>query len=230
MYGNVIIHTGAKGQKWGVRNYRNYDGTLTDEGRQRYDYYENKTDRVYKTARIKQLGEKTYHKTNRWGVLAEDLSKYTNDELRALTERAKIESEYRNAFNTTQYTKGKRILEGFKTFGKEASSVASIGKSLIENVNGIKKALRDAEKAAEKAKQDAVKDAENKARRIQQEHNEKEVKDFILSVDASKRKHLVDLLNTISKTSGGKKGKGGGSNWGTITPEMLKKIKGMSKY
>ena len=31
-----LVHHGIKGQKWGVRRYRNEDGTLTEEGRKRY--------------------------------------------------------------------------------------------------------------------------------------------------------------------------------------------------
>ena len=35
----VLIHHGIKGQKWGVRRYRNKDGTLTRVGRIRYNKY-----------------------------------------------------------------------------------------------------------------------------------------------------------------------------------------------
>lgn len=35
-----IRHSGIKGQKWGVRRYQNEDGTLTEEGKQRYGYYD----------------------------------------------------------------------------------------------------------------------------------------------------------------------------------------------
>ena len=31
-----LYHHGIKGMKWGVRNYRNYDGTLTSAGKARY--------------------------------------------------------------------------------------------------------------------------------------------------------------------------------------------------
>jgi len=35
---NELMHFGIKGQKWGVRNYQNPDGTLTEEGRARYRF------------------------------------------------------------------------------------------------------------------------------------------------------------------------------------------------
>ena len=33
---NYLMHHGIKGQKWGVRNYQNPDGTLTEAGKKRY--------------------------------------------------------------------------------------------------------------------------------------------------------------------------------------------------
>lgn len=33
---NYLVHHGIKGQKWGVRRFQNYDGSLTVAGRQRY--------------------------------------------------------------------------------------------------------------------------------------------------------------------------------------------------
>lgn len=37
-----LYHHGIKGQKWGVRNYQNPDGSLTEEGRIRYGVGEHK--------------------------------------------------------------------------------------------------------------------------------------------------------------------------------------------
>lgn len=36
LYGGALIHSGIKGMKWGIRRYRNEDGTLTEEGKRRY--------------------------------------------------------------------------------------------------------------------------------------------------------------------------------------------------
>lgn len=36
-----LTHWGIKGQRWGVRRYQNEDGTLTPEGKKRYDKIEN---------------------------------------------------------------------------------------------------------------------------------------------------------------------------------------------
>ena len=33
---DTLTHHGVKGQKWGVRRYQNYDGTLTAKGKERY--------------------------------------------------------------------------------------------------------------------------------------------------------------------------------------------------
>ena len=34
---NILVHYGILGMKWGVRRYQNKDGTLTPEGKKRYD-------------------------------------------------------------------------------------------------------------------------------------------------------------------------------------------------
>lgn len=37
MNDNELVHAGIKGMKWGVRRYRNKDGTLTEAGKKRYN-------------------------------------------------------------------------------------------------------------------------------------------------------------------------------------------------
>lgn len=38
IYNGILYHDGQKGMHWGVRKYRNYDGTLTPAGKARYNY------------------------------------------------------------------------------------------------------------------------------------------------------------------------------------------------
>ena len=35
-YRDYLAHHGIKGQKWGIRRFQNEDGSLTQEGRERY--------------------------------------------------------------------------------------------------------------------------------------------------------------------------------------------------
>ncbi len=48
-----LYHWGIKGQKWGVRRYQNEDGTLTEEGKKRYQKLE---DEVMKAALLEERG------------------------------------------------------------------------------------------------------------------------------------------------------------------------------
>lgn len=47
---NYLMHFGVKGMKWGVRRYRNPDGTLTEEGRKRYGISESSSARDVRRA------------------------------------------------------------------------------------------------------------------------------------------------------------------------------------
>lgn len=44
---NYLMHFGVKGMKWGVRRYRNYDGSLTQAGVKRYNAAEKDYDEKY---------------------------------------------------------------------------------------------------------------------------------------------------------------------------------------
>ena len=49
-----LAHHGIKGQKWGVRRYQNEDGSLTDEGKQRYNIKKDSNGVSYGTAKTKE--------------------------------------------------------------------------------------------------------------------------------------------------------------------------------
>ena len=48
-----LYHHGIKGQKWGVRRYQNEDGSLTEEGKKRYEKIE---DQIKKKALLEEQG------------------------------------------------------------------------------------------------------------------------------------------------------------------------------
>lgn len=127
----ILVHSGVKGQKWGKRNYRNYDGTLTEEGKKRYDYYDNKTDRAYESARNKQI---TGSRKD-WSVLNKELSKYNSSELKALNERAELERRYKEFYSEYKYRKAKEFI-------KEAASVATVISTLYKTLKFVKKTAK----------------------------------------------------------------------------------------
>lgn len=57
-----LVHHGIRGQKWGIRRFQNKDGSLTSEGKKRYDAY-NESDRLKKNissanSKLNAAGEK----------------------------------------------------------------------------------------------------------------------------------------------------------------------------
>lgn len=139
----VIIHDGIKNMRWHVRRWRGYDGKLTEEGKKRYDYYENKTDRVYNTAKNKQMiANKPYVKSGKWGSEKEDLSRFTTQELKVLTERAEAENNYRKVYNTYRNTGLRQFVESAKSFAKDASSAFETIAKVMSSVNDIKAQMK----------------------------------------------------------------------------------------
>lgn len=57
-YDDCLWHWGIKGQKWGVRRYQNQDGTLTAEGKKRYQHDEHPDyTRAHEQKSIRELSD-----------------------------------------------------------------------------------------------------------------------------------------------------------------------------
>ena len=110
---DYLEHHGIKGQKWGIRRYQNADGSLTEEGRRRYDI---------KEAKIKAKAEKAVAKANlkstKLSVKAEKLA--AKNLKKATKEQEKLmKMEMKAAKKEAAYARGKAFGESFaSSFGR----------------------------------------------------------------------------------------------------------------
>jgi hypothetical protein len=84
-----LQHWGVKGMKWGVRRYRNADGSLTSEGKRRQD----EKDEKYRQKQLKATNK--YHERNHRSGFTE-VSRGTNSLKREI---ARNEEKYRRTGN-----------------------------------------------------------------------------------------------------------------------------------
>lgn len=91
--GDCLIHHGIKGQKWGVRRFQNEDGSLTEDGRRRYNK-ENFKEFRKETKR----GREETSMTKRFFNANKDLS----DRMSSVAEKARVaDSKYYDIDNAT---------------------------------------------------------------------------------------------------------------------------------
>lgn len=76
-HSNELAHWGVKGMKWGVRRYRNRDGSLTPAGRKRYE--NTWSDEAKEVSRLKRT---------------KNVKEMSNSELKRYNERVRLEQEY----------------------------------------------------------------------------------------------------------------------------------------
>lgn len=120
-----IYHHGILGMKWGFRRFQNKDGTLTEEGKKRYNSN-------FSSSRNVHYNSKRRRNTDRM----------TNEELEREIKRIRLENDYRRALieapkahhikktlSLTADTTGSII----RTYNNSKNLVA-IGKRIIESV------------------------------------------------------------------------------------------------
>lgn len=139
-----LKHYGIKGMKWGVRRFQNSDGSLTSEGRKRYNGNDLKeaqkkvdkgkamVDGVKKT-RVK-AAEKQHEKK-----IKDDLSKMSDQELRDIVNRLNMEERYTQVMKSRGVEAGKNRVDKILEYAGTALTIGSSALSIMIAIKELQK-------------------------------------------------------------------------------------------
>lgn len=121
-----LTHSGVKGMKWGIRRYQNKDGSLTPAGRKRYGQRSSDSEVVSK-------------------LKTKKVSELSNDELRKVNERTRLENEY-SKLNPSAIKKGIAWVTATTAFLGTAANLYTNGEKLVGLGKQAVKAFGNAKK------------------------------------------------------------------------------------
>ena len=123
-----LYHSGIKGMKWGIRRYQNYDGTLTEEGRHRYNknYDDDRAEGSLPTKDedgnyyyTNKKGKKTLYKTRSDQLSDEELT----DLNKRVQQENKLVAETSSAYDPPEYT-GPKADQALRDASRIAKDIA----------------------------------------------------------------------------------------------------------
>lgn len=128
-----LMHYGIRGQKWGVRNYQNEDGSLTPAGKQRYGGNQNGRGGLFGLRKKKE-------KNRDWKP--EDAENLSDEELQKRNNRLNQERIYRDS-TTPQWKKDAK--QNAKAWRNEAIKRIFIGTATTLAVAAMTKVYKNAQ-------------------------------------------------------------------------------------
>ena len=115
-----LIHSGIRGQKWGVRRFQNKDGTWTAEGKKRRAVKEGYSDKPNKKSKNETKKEKI------------EISKMSDDELRSRINRMQLEEQYKQYLAKANPKKKSKVKEVMSKLVENAAM--TIGNKAVESI------------------------------------------------------------------------------------------------
>lgn len=130
--GAWLAHHGIKGMKWGVRRFRNEDGSLTDLGKKRYGIakrikfpWSSKKKTKPKASAIQDENSKDFSPKKR------RISTMTDEELRKDIARLELEKKYKNLYQEMHPKKKHAVLKFIAS--KSGTFLSKATDKMIEN-------------------------------------------------------------------------------------------------
>lgn len=144
-----IQHSGIKGQRWGVRRYQNEDGSLTEEGKERYGTPERYRASAKEASALEEATKgassaastaASIINTQRGSqVIRKDYSGLTDQELQRRVNRLNLERAYGDLSGDTKYVKTgqEKAREILQTAGATLA-IASTAVAIYSQLHGFK--------------------------------------------------------------------------------------------
>lgn len=218
--GSYLKHDGATGMKWGIRRWRNYDGTLTSEGKERYNYYTpkkaksieksfyskwdkngrpgGKSKMVERAEGIKSVTSsiRSTIESSSMGVKRkDDPRKKSSQELQEALQKERLAKQYEETFNTYEKTTARKAVEASAMIADLAADYFNGGAKVISGLMSMKN-----EEIQKKYKEEI----DDEVSRIINENIDLTVEDFI-NMDPELSKALKERYNQISDVTNAQK-------------------------
>lgn len=126
-YNDELYHYGVLGMKWGVRRYRNEDGSLTPAGKKRYSSSNLRINR-------KKNNYDNYHEDYKKAHTGKSVKYMSNQELNDVNRRLQAERQYSQL--TKKTSAGKKAVDTFIHVSGTITSVAA-AYSVYKNYGSI---------------------------------------------------------------------------------------------
>ena len=131
---DFLLHYGVKGQNWGVRRYQNEDGTLTEEGKRHYGYYD-KPDGTKDYKRIEKDARRDAEEYARAKAYYGEGAGTRRKQIKNLTSERMKDADYKKAFEN--FLAGQDMSKHQKAANRERK-VQDTKNSVAKTARGIK--------------------------------------------------------------------------------------------